>query len=427
MRKVLRRIIVLCMACMICMSGLCMAKFIKDDDGNWVEFYREDEKPWNIYFVDTNAIKVCEYEGKKYLDVSIRRKENTVENYVYYIHQTEVTNAKFHRLLDLENRKKHNIEWQNKYAKQKRGTADISEIKNGKSFTPWDEKLVTWVEQNYPAVINEIRTFNHSGQSAPNTNVTGAAGGQAGTMPDIVDNFSYEVLESGAVRFFLRCKNESHEELSREAYYIFTKPAQFKDLPGTYMAGWLADDDTIVIDNVNLLGHAFDYDAKTQVFTFYGWTLHAFGNLYDINIGEDTGYIFRTRLIDKNTVYNEYFGGNAMLKEGVPKPLEAVTYKYMPYTSIPIQISKVEGSRVEAVYPDSADGHSVSESCFYDDNQCVWFGDGRRYRDNYHFFDLGFGTYYDITAKADMIRAFLAVNGKIGEIPYEVRYNWYHE
>lgn len=304
MRKVLRRIIVLCMACMICMSGLCMAKFIKDDDGNWVEFYREDEKPWNIYYVDTNAIKVCEYEGKKYLDVSIRRKENTVENYVYYIHQTEVTNAKFHRLLDLENRKKHNIEWQNKYAKQKRGTADISEIKNGKSFTPWDEKLVTWVEQNYPAVINEIRTFNHSGQSAGTTNVTGAAGGSRGEIS--VGGLEYEVLDSGAVKLVLRrgSRKSELENYANEAeywkantYYIFTKPEEFNAWPGTYAVGHV-----YTYQDKEILGVTdfFDYDPMTKTVQFYdqdqGWGGDA---------PELACYGSRIRVIDRNTVYIE--------------------------------------------------------------------------------------------------------------------------
>ena len=400
MRKVLRRIIVLCMACMICMSGLCMAKFIKDDDGNWVEFYREDEKPWNIYYVDTNAIKVCEYEGKKYLDVSIRRKENTVENYVYYIHQTEVTNAKFHRLLDLENRKKHNIEWQNKYAKQKRGTADISEIKNGKSFTPWDEKLVAWVEQNYPAVINEIRTFNQSGQPAGNTNVTGAAGEQGSSVADIVDNFTYEVLDSGAVKFSPRCMaDDGNLPLYAPSYFIFAKPEKYSALPGAYLIGWLTrwmdgswdpDDDTTISTNgvTYMREEAFDYDPKTQTFTFYAW-MNRHTPEYLIK--------YRMRFIDKNTVCIIY-------KSLVYQCNVNNTYRYMPYDKIPVAISSIYDAYI------TVENKDWTNATYYDKNKCVWCGD--------HFPNFLDGE-SNLNVVVDMARAFLAVNGKVGPIPDE--------
>ena len=29
-------------------TGLCVAKFIEDDDGNWVQFYRQNEKTFSI-------------------------------------------------------------------------------------------------------------------------------------------------------------------------------------------------------------------------------------------------------------------------------------------------------------------------------------------------------------------------------------------
>ena len=71
MRKVWSRIFLLCMACMICMSGLCLAKE-EEEKENWVQYYYKDSN--NILYVDTNSIKVREYEGRKYLDVKVRAK-----------------------------------------------------------------------------------------------------------------------------------------------------------------------------------------------------------------------------------------------------------------------------------------------------------------------------------------------------------------
>lgn len=421
MRKVLRRIIVLCMACMICMSGLCMAKFIKDDDGNWVEFYREDEKPWNIYYVDTNAIKVCEYEGKKYLDVSIRRKENTVENYVYYIHQTEVTNAKFHRLLDLENRKKHNIEWQNKYAKQKRGTADISEIKNGKSFTPWDEKLVTWVEQNYPAVINEIRTFNQSGQPAtptPNTNVMGAAKATGDITPP-----EYTITESGAVKYEMR--SALHESVRAWVspggpYYIFRMPETLKTKwAGDYVIGyWHYPHETFVRhvgdtweyadkeydaeeeeQNKELRSYAqFSYDPKTDMFTFYG----------------DDFYLFRLRLIDRNTVYAELLEFEEVSEHSTPRLTQDSLSKNLSadYTAVfrYVPLSSLTAKEMEIVDNNGGVIADMNDCIWFRDHPCELTGNPAMARQNL------------FNAYVDMMLAFQAVNGQIGEAPegYEI-------
>ena len=56
----------LCMACMICMGGLCMAK---ENGENWVRYYRSD---YYTCKVDTNSIKVREHNGRKYLEASIK-------------------------------------------------------------------------------------------------------------------------------------------------------------------------------------------------------------------------------------------------------------------------------------------------------------------------------------------------------------------
>ena len=62
MRKVWTRFFLLCLTCMICMQGLCLA-----GNGSWVEFYRSSDGG-SIYFVDTGSIKTVEWSGRKYLE-----------------------------------------------------------------------------------------------------------------------------------------------------------------------------------------------------------------------------------------------------------------------------------------------------------------------------------------------------------------------
>lgn len=165
MRKTWQRIFLLCMACMICMCGLCFAE--ENDGGNWVQYYYQDS--YNIYYVDTNSIKAREYEGRKYLEVKTRTKETRVEGYVVWAQEVEVTFARGHWLFDVENRKGIVLDMEN-FKTNIRGGQDISDIKTKAVSVSSDPRLtfvdalLTWVEQNRPDVINEIRTFN---QSAP--------------------------------------------------------------------------------------------------------------------------------------------------------------------------------------------------------------------------------------------------------------------
>ncbi len=171
MRKVWSRIFLLCMACMICMSGLCLAA---NGSENWVKYYSDNSHNLSFY-VDTNSIKTCEYGGHKYLDVKNASQRTTF--------------LEFHLLLDVENRTVYTLEMENKQTNRK-SSQDISKItQNAVSFSTGSDmeylvKLLEWVEQNRPDVINEIRTFNHS--AAPEkTDVTGTPNVPSSTTPNV--------------------------------------------------------------------------------------------------------------------------------------------------------------------------------------------------------------------------------------------------
>ncbi len=148
MRKAWQRIFLLCVACMICMCGLCFA-----GNEKWMN-YNYYGTPVYSFYVDANSITTCEYEGRKYLDIILKCEKHNGPVTIY------------HDLFDVENQTMCVLEAKNE---AKEGWSDydyskIIRIPYPVSNYEYLEKLLTWVEQNRPDVINEIRTFN---QSAP--------------------------------------------------------------------------------------------------------------------------------------------------------------------------------------------------------------------------------------------------------------------
>lgn len=403
MRKAWQRIFLLCIACLVCMGGVCLAK---EDDGNWVQYYYHDDI--NIFYVDTDSIKTCEYEGRKYLEAKIKRKKTQVEDYVVFGRMVEVTGAEFHILFDVENRKAMYLEWYNEAAKsgRKKGKRDISLIKNGGESIeghPGPEKLLPWIEQNYPSIINEIRTFNQSvPQSAPgaNTGATGAPKVPSGSLEAIVGDIEYEVLDSGAVKFSPRCMaytgldDSNSFSLYEPSYFIFAKPEKYSAWPGAYVVGFLNNyyDDATISTHVEVMNEdAFDYDPKTQTFTFYNWEPNP----------REVFIFYRMRVIDKNTVcITEDSKGYAN------------TYRYMPYDKLPVKSQIVDGVSV------TVEENSMYNWNYCDRNNCVWCGDHAPY----FWPDVG-----RLNAVVDMARAFLAVNGKVGTAPEGYNVMSYYE
>ena len=404
MRKVWSRIFLLCMACMICMSGLCLAKEDEEKE-NWVRYYYKDSN--NIFYVDTNSIKVREYEGRKYLDVKVRAKGEQEEWYYIVTRTVEVTYAKWHKVFDIENRKVLNLEWDNKYSTPKKGTRDISELgERGWDLHKYlfDEQLVSWVEQNYPSIINEIRAHNQSLPGAK-TDVTGAANATGDMTPP-----QYDITDSGVVKYTMRA--DTHDSVKAWTspggpdYYIVkmsdslrAKKSQWGyTVPGDYIIAYWKyphqqyvkyTDDTWEFseeyspeeeqDKELRVYKTFSYDPATDMFTFYS------GDFYEM----------RMRVIDRNTIYVE----DLQVKEGgQPANWKAewtAVFNYVDYNSL------------TKPHKEYADFHNIL--VYMDDG--IWFPD--------HKCEMAGSTCYQnlFSACVDMALAFKAVKGQIGELP----------
>ncbi len=430
MRKTWQRFFLLCVACMICMSGLCLAK-----DGNWIKYHNHDSSK---YYVDPSSLKAREYEGRKYLEANV-----------------DIGGSQMLIVLDIENQKYIVLEGHN-HLTGKTTNTDISQMSQQSptfSGIPIYEKLIRWVEKNRPDVINEIRTNNLTApplpsapQSAPGakTSTTGAPNVLSGSSEAIVGDIEYEVLESGAVKFSPRCMSlvmfgdlSAHTDdiyAYADSYYIFKKPMVFKAFPGAYVVGKPDYYDGTIGIYSSLPTHresTFDYDPKTQMFTFYKWDLN--DTTYDVNHPNYTfkplndynnGLTFRMRLIDKNTVYIED-GTPYMEANGEAYRNESYftnTYRYMPYDKIQHTITKVDPPFFDYDYPvlEYSFTKKIDEIIiqhghgYFDDNQCVWFG---KQDANHAYVDFYYGFTTELTAYVDMARAFLAVNGNVGEAP----------
>lgn len=126
--------------------------------------------------------------------MSVRRKQVEYEQYWAIQRVVEVTRAKWHMIIDIENQKWIPLEYADQYQNPKRGTFDISTIKNGGPIEDTHQNLLAWVEQNRPDIIKEIRTFN--GNNAP------SAGTQAVTAEG--DYGFIQTLGDGPVQFIPR-------------------------------------------------------------------------------------------------------------------------------------------------------------------------------------------------------------------------------
>ncbi len=239
-------------------------------------------------------------------------------------------------------------------------------------------------------------------QPGGNVDVTGATNAPrpvsapSGSLDNVMDNFEYEVLDSGMVRFTGRCSDSNN--------YIFTKPEQFSSHPGKYMLGWL-NHGTWMITYHNM-GDAFDYDPQTQTFIWYR---------YNPMDGKDYND-YRMRFVDKNTVYIECFDEKGQL-------YAARIYGYMPYTAAPAEIRQSNAIAV------SYKGVGTAE---FDENQCVWWSnggglypDGKPIDEDVR--DGSIRSSDSLNVLVDMARAFLAVNGNIGALSeeYEIEENLY--
>ncbi len=448
MRETWRRILVLCVACVIIgMNGLCMA-----EDGKWVHFYTDPENPnRSIFYVDDNSIKAREYDGKKYLELSVRRKNKDVEQIWFVFRPIEVTNAKWHMLMDLENRSFVSLEWESKESHgAKKGKEPIFSIKSGGwRWNHAHEQLASWVEKNHPDVINEICSYNHSlppsqtalapvateqygtsvpqpeGTAQPATPVPDAGKYEPGTGGDVktewLEGGGLVVTETryGATEINNPTVGESYpyvisvatgtdgrEQFFKEVYAPISENGRgvISEIPmkGEYMVVDVFD--TMKACRVT---DVFDYDPETGIFEWYG----------------DQFDYLRFRIIDRNTI--EVLPARFKITHSYPHSLsdweyykcisEADHYNHVE-NPIPISIAGTYHYVKYAKWMDEYVGYGMKET-----GAAAWFvteniGRVAKY---------AHGPWVnDLSIMVDICLAFLSVNGDVGQISediYEVR------
>lgn len=390
MRRIWSRIFVLCIACMICMSGLCLAYV--PEEGNWARYWLESSAP---YYLDVDSVKVTEYNGRKYLEY--------ITVYTDY-HGT----SREHFLLDIEKGNKKrlclglwNLVIQNdKLVSERRVcTNDISDITNTDRalygdgwLTGAPDSAIQWVEQNRPDIINEIHTFNHPAARG-NVDVTNVTG-------DMTPS-GFAIAEDGAVHYTVRSPRRSSgaewEQDTDPPHFIFARSASLSKVPGGFPAEYIV---ACIVQEEWYGGihagtwwpiMAFDYDVKSNTFTFYG--IRQDYADFDYNNRIHLSYLHRIRVNDRNNVYYEWDTIGRDVGDG---QFSADYRGLLSYKKTP-SVDFIHKEHL-AAWPND-DGYMWYGKCEYTpDGRTLWHDDL-------------------ITDEVDAALAFLAARGKITEAP----------
>ncbi len=142
----------------------------------------------------------------------------------------------------------------------------------------------------------------------------------------------------------------------------------------------------------------FSYDPKTDMFTFYG----------------DDFYLFRLRLIDRNTVYAELLEFEEVSEHSTPRLTQDSLSKNLSadYTAVfrYVPLSSLTAKEMEIVDNNGGVIADMNDCIWFRDHPCELTGNPAMARQNL------------FNAYVDMMLAFQAVNGQIGEAPegYEI-------
>lgn len=315
MRRAWSTIFLLCMACMICMSGLCLAA----DDGIWVEYFRLDG--YELHSVNPSSIKCHEWGGRKFLEANVRRDlinsnlgKGRIDNVI---------------VIDIQNRKYIYLEsgeWKDgKYLKFQ--SSSISEIVNGeelRSPSKYDV-LVKWVEKNRPDVINEIHTHNQTAPSlealknVPPENPTPGAQAQ----PEGNEDVTGKPNNSGDLHSLIYTPLKSEK-----AVLAFCPLDSEGDISEIYLNPYKSGQEYIIISTFPYeRGRGYYHHFSTFTYTPDDPDDPGAGGEF-LFTGGDGGYLnvysMRARIIDETTLKIEWVTG-----KDAPQPRQPS--EYLPY------------------------------------------------------------------------------------------------
>lgn len=279
MRKILWKTFLLCMACLVCVGGLCAAKDKDNMTLMWQDEHINDKLGEKYkYYLDDSATKIIDYEGRKYLQAYFQRNKVFMEQIWFVPMWRESEKAHWTRIYDVERQKSFTLDYLNKDIKQKEGHYNISSMKqNLRDYSDLDKKFMQWMETNRKSLLDEIRRANGGNPSA-----SGAAGQPAGST-----DAKGEVIYFRAYRhawYNLLPKPWRTDEFalvktsSDLANFGYSLASELQRGPGEFRI-LIREDGAWGYDEANIL----DYDRETQTLSIWSdWT----GTGHGIDDGE---------------------------------------------------------------------------------------------------------------------------------------------
>lgn len=303
MRKILWKTFLLCMACLVCVGGLCAAKDKDNMTLMWQDEHINDKLGEKYkYYLDDSATKIIDYEGRKYLQAYFQRNKVFMEQIWFVPMWRESEKAHWTRIYDVERQKSFTLDYLNKDIKQKEGHYNISSMKqNLHDYSELDKKFMQWMETNRKSLLDEIRRANgdasNAGFSVSQTTPQGQTNavtvqGQSGTMLK---------FESKVIEFNAAGTRTYYKDIPPDTFYLIRKddaPTIFGDgidvkyltdvdladmtrgeFPGEFVVVSIVEGSdgvrTFAAPELN-----FDYDNETH--TFY-WYDGSFGDYWSVD------------------------------------------------------------------------------------------------------------------------------------------------
>lgn len=285
MRKVLGKIFLLCLACVLCTQGLCFAE-------NWVQYgYNNRGVVPGTLLVDVDSVHTVDCKGRRFLQA--RSKEVFTGAYA---NAGTISIIAF----DLENNLSLQIECRGAATGHLMVKHDISVLASGKVTTSSngkkeiydpanrmyvpvdvDNKMLQIIKQYRPDVVQAVLNYN------------GGSGKTPANIGNIQPHVEYTVLDSGAV-----CLYEMEMDDGEIVYeYLYRVPKSL-GFPMAFATGYRTDGTTTVrtvVENED----RYDYDPSTNTLTVcnaYQWDGAVYSSLYHV--------------VDNNTIHQEPLMGD---------------------------------------------------------------------------------------------------------------------
>lgn len=295
-------------------TGLCAAK-----SDNLTLMWEEAIPNSNVYgekykyYIDESKTKIMDYNGRKYLQVYWQRNKLFMEQVWFVLTWREAEKAHYTEIFDVGKRKAFILEYLNKDYNPKKGNYDISTIKqNSFDYGDSEQKVMQWISQNRPSLLEEINKANGDTVSVGTQTVT--ANGDYGFVQTLGNGpvqFVPRMIHDGGTRYYVAGVPANGFLSIQDRICPPTAPDSHKPLYIVY------DIDTYPSFSQNTIHAIFSYDDETNTFTLYD-------KYYDFSRP-----LRKIRIIDQNTVEGSYWDGETY-SENNPLTIQFKYVKALP-------------------------------------------------------------------------------------------------